>query len=180
MLWIPTVPLLLLLPLLPGCAYLGTAGTQAAYAVQQAGAPRQRVYKHMLGRETYFVFGRIEHKPTAANGRLAVLALSDRWRTNEVVDVNWFSRDGSYYGLNLPEGEYRLLVASDADGDGHLVASEVLGGRRVSVGPAASPDRVLGDCDIDLRRRVALGTTDFRVAVPVRVESPVTESVFFP
>ena len=174
-----TIALLLLPVFAAGCSYLGTAGTQAAYAVRQAGAPRQRVYKHMLGRETYFVFGQIEHKPASA-GRLAVLALSDRWHTNEVVDVNWFSRDGSYYGLNLPEGEYRLLVASDADGDGHLVANEVLGGRRVSVGPAAAPDRVLGDCDIDLRRRVALGTTGFRVAVPAHVEPPVAESVFFP
>lgn len=161
-----------------GCSYLGTVGTQAAYAVQQTGAPRQRTYKHMLSRETFFVFGRIEHLPATGRGGLAVVALSDRWATNEVVDVNRFPQEDSYYGLNLPAGEYRLVVVRDANGDGLFEAAEVVGGRRVSVGLEAAPERVLGDCDIDLRRRVELGTTRFRVAA--QAPTALRDSLFFP
>jgi pimeloyl-ACP methyl ester carboxylesterase len=171
------LPLLLaLMAVLPGCAYLQTAGKQAYYSASQAGAPRQRTYKHMLGRETYFVFGQIAH--AGATETLAVVALSDRWRTNEVVDVNRFSRGDSFYGLNLPAGDYRLVVVHDADGDGSYDQREVLGGRRVEVGPATAPDFVLGDCDIDLGRRAVLGETRFRIAAP-RAE-PLAESVVYP
>lgn len=171
--------LLVLCPILvAGCAYLDTAGIQAVYALRQLGGPQQRIYKHMLGRETYFVFGTIRHKPAQVRDRLAVVALSDRWRRGEVVDVNWFSRDDSYYGLNLPEGGYRLLVGHDADGDGWIQESETLGGRTLQIGPAVAPDRVLGDCDIDLSQRPQFAGTRFRVAVPPPVA--LTESVIYP
>ncbi|HLP00448.1 MAG TPA: DUF413 domain-containing protein [Opitutaceae bacterium] len=163
-----------------GCSYLGTAGEQALYTLQQAGAPRQRVYKHLLGRDTFFVFGRLEHEPAGVRGQLAVVALHDGLETNEVVDVNWFSRDDSYYGMNLPEGDYRLVVACDRNADGRVDQSEAIGGRRLYVDLAAAPDRVLGDCDIDLRRRVELGATRFTAAVPAIAAMPSRESLFYP
>ncbi|MFT3828842.1 MAG: DUF413 domain-containing protein [Opitutaceae bacterium] len=163
-----------------GCSYLNTASEQAFYSLQQAGAPRQRTYKHLLGRETFFVFGRLEHEPTVARGRLAVVALHDALAMNEVVDVNWFSRGESFYGLNLPEGEYRLLVASDRNADGRVDETEVIGGRRLRVDLAAAPDRVLGDCDIDLRRRVELGTTRFTATAPDSAAPPSRDSLFYP
>ncbi|HLP08232.1 MAG TPA: DUF413 domain-containing protein [Opitutaceae bacterium] len=163
-----------------GCSYLNTAGEQALYTLWQAGAPRQRVYKHLLRRDTFFVFGRLEHEPAAARGRLAVVALHDELETNEVVDVNWFSRDDSYYGMNLPEGDYRLVVACDRDGDGRVDQSEAIGGRRLRVDLTAAPDRVLGDCDIDLRRRVELGATRFTATAPAIAVPPSRESLFYP
>jgi hypothetical protein len=53
------LPLFVLTMALVGCAYVGTAAKQAYYSARQPVAPRQRVFKHMLDRDTFFVFGRI-------------------------------------------------------------------------------------------------------------------------
>lgn len=37
------------------------------------------------------------------------------------------SRINSYYGLNLPEGTYRLLLVSDRDLNGFFDETEVIG-----------------------------------------------------
>lgn len=175
------VVLLALLGLLqPGCSYVGTAGEQMVLSVRQAGAPRQRVYKHMLARETYFVFGRIQHLPARAHGRLAVVALYDHWTTNEVVETNWCAQGDSYFGMNLPAGEYRLVVACDQDGDGRVDEREAIGGCRLVVDQAAAPDHVLGGVDINLRRRAELGATQFSVVAPVEPASTAVDSLFYP
>lgn len=164
----------LLVVALAGCAYVGTATKQAYYSVRQPLAPRQRVYKHMLDRDTYFVFGKIEAGSGAAAGAaLAVVALSDAFKPGEVVDVNQTSRNESYYGLNLPVGEYHLFTVCDRNGDGFFDEHEIIGRRTVTLSRETAPEKVLGGCDI------AAGVTEppgapFRVAVrpaPVRVES---------
>ena len=166
-----------ILTVLSGCAYVGTAAQQAYYSARQPLAPRQKIYKHMLSRDTYFVFGQIESGASLAGAPLAVMALSDTFKAGEVVDVNHTSRDDSYYGLNLPEGDYLLVLVCDRNGDGFFDEHEVIGGRRVSLTPQVAPEKVLGECDIAAGGTAPLNSP-FRIAVrPVPVR---TESVFFP
>ncbi len=173
----PTLLLSVLGFVLAGCAYVGTAAKQAYYSLRQPLAPRQRVYKHMLARDTYFVFGRIETGFSTTGEALAVVALSDTFKPGEVVDVNHTTRDDSYFGLNLPEGKYRLFAVRDRNHDGFFDEREVIGGRTVVLDRQTAAEKVLGGCDI------TAGATEpprapFRIAVP-----PVparVESVFYP
>jgi len=95
------------------------------------------------------VFGQIEHRD-GKDAAIAVIAVSNAYQTGEVVDVSHFSRSDSYYGLNLPEGEYQLFVVSDLNGDGFYDEREVIGGRALSVNSKDAPEKVLGGRDIDL------------------------------
>ena len=99
---------------LGGCSYLGTMLSQAELALKQITEPQQRTYKHMLDRETFFVFGTIDNAAELDDVAIAVIALSDRFQAFETVDVNHMARPDSYYGLNLPAGDFRLLVISAA------------------------------------------------------------------
>ena len=163
---------------LSGCSYLQTASKQAYYAAHQIGAPQQRIYKHLLDRDTFFVFGRIQHAPTQPDSTVAVVAISDRFRSGEVVDVNHTSRADSFYGLNLPAGDYRLLTVSDLNRDGWYDETESLGERTLSLTLAQVPEKVLGGQDIDRRTGVAPTRSPFRIAA-VKPEATV-ESVIYP
>jgi len=163
---------------LAGCSYLGTAIKQACYSVRQPFAPRQRVYKHMLSRDTYFVYGQIDAGAGNAGAPLAVVALSDAFKIGEVVDVNHTSRDDSFYGLNLPGGSYRLVVVRDRNGDGFFDEHEIIGGRVVTLNPGVAPEKVLGGCDITTGATVP-SHPGFRIAVPPRPAAR-AESVFYP
>ena len=168
--------LLLVSVLCSGCSYVATLRRQSWFSVRQLGVPRQRIYKHMLSQETFFVFGMINHLPETG-GKVAVVALYDQLQTDEIVDVNWFSRSDSYFGLNLPAGTYRLLVAVDKNRDGRITDAEVVGGRLLTVDATTAPEHVLGDCDIDLRKRVTIGSTRFSVGVRATTAS---KSLFYP
>lgn len=161
-----------------GCSYVGTVLSQAGYSVRQMASPEQRLYKHMLDRETFFVFGKITSGGEVGRETIAVIALSDRFRSSEVVDVNHVARADSYYGLNLPAGEYRLMVVSDCNRDGYYDETEVIGSRAVSLSTHAIPDKVLGGYDIALAVRADTVGGSFRVSVPQTPER--AESLIFP
>ena len=164
---------------LSACTYLGTLVSQADYSLQQIASPEQRIYKHMLDRETYFVFGRITYTGRINHDAIAVLAISDRFRDSEVVDANHLGRTNSYYGLNLPPGDYRLLLVSDLNQDGYFDESETLAERTLSLNPESAPDKVFGHIDIERPRfGESSARTAFRVAVqPTTVKA---ESLFYP
>ncbi len=163
---------------LGACSYLGTLRAQSELATKQSAQPAQRNYKHMLDRDTYFVFGRLLNAPALNTQAVAVIAASDRFVAFEAVDVNHVAQPDSYYGLNLPAGDYRLLVVSDLDGNGRYDEREVIGSRPVSLDAQALPDRVLGEYDIDLATAVARPVSAFRVAV--RQSAPLVNSLFYP
>lgn len=168
----------LLLDCLGGCSYMGTLVTQADYSLQQMTSPEQRVIKHMLDRETYFVFGRIEPAAGMNNEAIAVVALSDRFRDSEVVDVNHLGQPDSYYGLNLPAGDYRLLLVSDLNRDGIYDERETLGARQLSLNPESAPDKVLGGMDLGPAKGGDSKHAGFRIAV--RKSPQLVESLFYP
>ncbi len=164
---------------LSGCSYLGNAARQAGLSVRHRQDPAQRVYKHMLTAENFFVFGKVKNGDNLNEEATAVVAVSDLYRTNEVVDVCQFSRISSFYGMNLPAGEYRLLVVSDLDRDGFYGEKEVVGGRRITLDPAAMPDKVVSDFDLDLDVPLAL-PAPVTLQLDTRKSSALTESLVFP
>lgn len=161
-----------------GCAYLGALMSQADYSLHQMTSPEQRIYKHMLDRETYFVFGRVTYTGQLRQEPMAVLAISDKFTNSEVVDVNHLARPDSYYGLNLPPGDYRLLLVSDTNRDGLYDETETLANRNISLNPESSPDKVCGGVDIERLVDNNGARSTFRITVPP--EKGQVESLFYP
>ncbi|MDX2110741.1 MAG: DUF413 domain-containing protein [Verrucomicrobiota bacterium] len=164
---------------LSSCAYVQTAGKQAYYAAKQTGTPRQRIYKHMLDRDTFFVFGRILNNSHPDGCALAVIAVSDAFQPGEVVDVNQFARTDSFYAMNLPAGDYRLLVVCDGNADGYYDEHEILGGRALGLDRECAPDKVLGDYAIDLALPMVGTQTPLHVKAE-KASNGVVDSVFYP
>ncbi|HEX5055449.1 MAG TPA: DUF413 domain-containing protein [Gammaproteobacteria bacterium] len=172
--------LLIVLPLfLTSCSYMGMLAVQKDYARQQRVSPEQRIYKHMLDHETCIVLGKIS-AGTARVSReaTAVIAVSDRFRNSEVVDINHSARPGSYYSLNLPAGNYRLLVVSDLDGDGYYDETEIVGSRALALARSTAGDGVLSQYDISLDGPGVPAAGKFRMSA--RKTSRDMRSLFYP
>lgn len=165
--------LAIILASLSGCSYIATVKSQVDNLFKQAIFPEQRTNKHILGRETFFVSGKIRHAKKINPDALAVIAVSDKFRPSEVVDVSYLARADSYYALNLPGGDYRLLVASDLDGNGYYDESDVLGYRALSLRDGSAPD----DYDIDLAAKTKPSGNSFHVNIPKSLQA---ESLFLP
>ncbi|CAM2006390.1 DUF413 domain-containing protein [Acanthopleuribacter pedis] len=162
-----------------GCTYVKFATRQGGYHLKQSVNPSQHNLKHMITRQTFFVFGRLLAAPSVdPELPLAVAAFSNRFGRWEVVDLNRVSRLDSYYGLNLPPGDYTLVVLADQNGDFQLTPNEILGSRHLALDPAANPKMVLGEVDIQL----APGATGFQTAFNLKLEppAPTRDSLFFP
>jgi len=135
---------LLLLCTLCACSYMKNASIQAEYGRIQKADPGQVNLKHMIDRETYFVIGQtIDTKGRYANIPLAVAAYSSKYKSNERVDTMYFAGAGTHFGLNLPEGDYQLLVFADSDEHQIFDQTEVIGQKAISLNQVISPDEVL-------------------------------------
>lgn len=163
---------------LSGCTYLHEVGKQATYAALQKSSPKLRIQKHLIDTGKFFVYGKIRGDAAINATSMAVVAMSDKFQQNEIVDINSFSRIDSYYGLNLPEGTYRLLVVSDLDGNGFYDETEVIGSRMLSLSEKESPGKVTGGFDLEA------GAPGPFSGAPFRIESLGTsglaESLFYP
>jgi hypothetical protein len=80
---------------LSGCAYVRHAAVQTGYSLRQRGTPEVRVFKHMVARPTFYVFGTLTLRGHFNPDSLAVVAISDQYTAGEIVDVNHFSRQES-------------------------------------------------------------------------------------
>lgn len=160
-----------------GCAYLGTWAKQSYYSFQLRHSPRQRTSKHLLDRENFFVFGKVAGAEIPSATAVAVLALSSAPVAGEIVDIGQSVRCDSYYGLNLPPGEYRLVAAADLNGDGVCTEQEVIAERSVRLDEKAT-DKILGNYNLDARNVRRGVPPNFRIAV--QREPDPTPSVFYP
>lgn len=162
---------------LAGCSYIETMVSQADYSWRQKTSPEQRIYKHMLNHESFFVSGKIGNTNHVNREAIAVIAVSDKFRSSEVVDVNHAVRPNSYYNLNLPAGDYQLLVVSDFDRNGYYDETEVIGTRMLSL-TKSHEGMVLNEYDIALNERINLTRSPFQVNTP-RTRAGM-ESLFYP
>ena len=89
---------------------------QSEYARIQRADPGQVNFKHMLDRETFFIQGRaLDDTGSFSESPKAVAAYSSKFKANERVDTMYMGGVGDHYELNLPEGEYDLLIFADYD-----------------------------------------------------------------
>ncbi len=140
---------LALLPLLASCTFLQNAALQAEYERLQTAEPSMRNLKHLVSRETFLVHGRIHGGEGPAPSRpLSLVAFSSRLRAHEPVDAMHQLAPDTHYGLNLPPGEYELVLLSDLDGNGRLEAGEALARRRLQLPDAPTAQRVQGQVDL--------------------------------
>lgn len=165
---------------LSGCSYLGSTFKQVRLSALQKQSPTQRVYKHMLLSDNFFVFGKIKNGSDSNGAVTAVVAVSDQFQKSEVVDVSHFYRNNnSFYGLNLPAGQYQLLVVSDLNHDGFFDEKEVIGGRPLALELEKIPAKVLGDFTIDLDSPFVPPAV-LLFHLEVRKSEVAAESLFFP
>ena len=160
------------------CSYMKHASIQAEYARIQKADPGQVNLKHMLDRETYFVIGQtIDKEARYANLPLAVAAYSNKFKPHERVDTMYFAGAGTHFGLNLPEGDYQLLVFVDIDRNQIFDPSEVIGRKAISLNQTTSPDKVLDRIDIQLSSPLRV---DWAEAISRPQLAEPQQSLFFP
>ncbi|MEZ5729238.1 MAG: hypothetical protein R3E48_15350 [Burkholderiaceae bacterium] len=169
---------LLLLPVLGACSYLEYASVQADYARIQQADPGQVNLKHMIDRQTYYVIGRtVGEKARFENTGLAVAAYSSRYKSNERVDTMYFAGAGTHFGLNLPEGDFKLLVFADTDRNRIYDRTEVVGQASIRLNERSLPNKVLDRVEISLRPAQRVDWVE-PFSMP-HADDP-TNSLFFP
>ncbi|MCP4450376.1 MAG: alpha/beta hydrolase, partial [Planctomycetes bacterium] len=124
---------------------------QAEYARIQKADPGQVNLKHMIDREKYFVIGEtIDKEVSYADTSMAVAAYSSRFKPHERVDTMYLAGAGTHFGLDLPEGDYQLLVLADMDKNQMFDQTEVIGQKAISLNQTTLPDKVLDRVEIQL------------------------------
>ena len=177
-LWRHVLPILLLLPLLCSCSYLKYASVQAEYARIQQAEPGQVNLKHMLDRDTHFVLGRTLDPSGRHNDLpMAIAAYSSRFKPHERVDTMFFTGVGTHYGLNLPDGEFDLLVYSDHNANGTFDSGEVVGRKHIILNRQTSPDKVRDGVDFALTEPSRVAWAE---AIPRPDDTELQASLFYP
>ncbi|WP_416308699.1 esterase/lipase family protein [Neptunicella sp. SCSIO 80796] len=164
--------------MLSSCTYLKYASVQANYAQIQNAAPSQINLKHMLDRETFFVIGRtFDQSGKYADVSLAVAAYSDKYKRNERVDMMFFKGTGTHFGLNLPDGDYDLLIYADINGNHIFEQNETVGERKLSLSKTLYPQLIVNQIDIPLTASKVSARSE-KIALPENVETK--QSLYYP
>lgn len=160
------------------CTYLENVKKQSKYSRIQETNPSQRNLKHLIDRQTFLVYGRVlDDKKLYSGLSFAVVAYSNRYANNELVDATRVAHTGTHFGMNLPDGTYELLVLADRDRNGRLNHSEVIGRRQIDLNAEAYPDKVVDNIDIALSAPEAV---DWTINIPVPEIPQSQESLFYP
>ena len=169
---------LLVLALLGSCTYIQNTLKQAQYLQTQKTNPRQRNIKHMISRQTFFIYGLIIDESNLKSGLpLSVAAYSNKYKSNELVDVTHFASVGTHYALNLPAGKYELFVFADIDQNNILDQSEVVGWRQVDLSTESGQEKVLTDFDINLSENI---NVDWEINISTPEIAVIQKSLFYP
>lgn len=176
------VKLLLALLLLPAvlcsCTYLKYTALQADYARIQKSEPGQVNLKHMIDRELFYVIGRtIDEDERYANLPMAIAAYSNKFKANERVDTMFFRGVGTHYGLSLPDGDYRLVVFADLDGNKQFDHIEVVGERELSLHGNLEVVKVRAQINVTLSKPKTIEWIE-SIEAPSEVVSQ--DSLFYP
>ncbi len=164
--------------LLSSCTYLKYTSIQAEYARLQNADPSQVNLKHMLDREKFFVFGRtLDDAGVYAKSSMAISAYSSKFKDNERVSTMFFVGSGTHYGLNLPEGDYTLVVYSDNNNDQVFQRSEIVGQKDIELKATETVEKVVGSIDIKLEDARVI---DWVETIPVPGMTQNKQSLFYP
>jgi hypothetical protein len=164
-----------------GCTYLRYTSVQQGYAAEHETAPGQWYAKHLLGSDTYIVYGRLlETRSLQGVRSLAVVAVSDRYRPDEIVETCRLGQPSTYYGMKLPAGEFRLLVLADRNGNGRYDREDVVAERIVHLDRIRYPDRIAGHLDVVLEPVRSQLSDRLIAALPRPIEPDARDSLFFP
>ena len=164
--------------LLCSCSYLKYTAIQAEYSRIQSAEPGQVNLKHMIDRETFFVFGKtIDESAKYPDSYLAIAAYSNKFKENERVDTMYFAGAGTHFGLNLPEGVFTLLVFADLDANKIFDQSEIVGQRTIELNETNAQEKILGHIDIAL---TAPEQIDWVESIPMPEIAEPKQSLFYP
>ena len=170
--------IVLVLAFFGSCNYMQNTLKQAQYSRIQETNPGQRNLKHMIGRQTIFIYGLIKDGANIDPGLpLSVAAYSSKYNKNELVDVTHFAGVGTHYALNLPVGKYDLLVFADIDQNNLFDQSEVVGRRQVDIWTEFGQKKVLTNFDINLSANINI---DWNINIPTPKIAEIQKSLFFP
>jgi triacylglycerol esterase/lipase EstA (alpha/beta hydrolase family) len=160
------------------CAYIYNVAKQSKYSRIQETNPSQRNQKHMIDRQTFFVYGRIVDATNSYPDQpIAVAAFSNRYVANELVDVTHVAHAGTHYGLNLPDGAYELLVLADQDQNGVLDEGEIVGRHQIELSVEGYAEKVADNIDIRLSEQEP---ANWVINIPMPEITLSQESLFFP
>lgn len=164
--------------MLSSCAYLSSLSRQGQYAEIQETNPGLHNLKHMIGRETFFIYGLIQDATELFKDRsLSVAAYSDRFKHHELVDITHFARVGTHYSLNLPPGKYNLFVFSDNDQNEIFDQSEVIGQRQIELREDAATEKIITGFDISISTNIHI---DWSINIPVLKAPEIQQALFYP
>ena len=166
---------------LGSCTYMKHVVDQSQRTEQQRADPSLKNLKHLLDAKTQYVYGRIlDPEGKFKRAAVAVAGYANAYGTTELVDLMGVASVGTHYGLTLPCTEdttYRLVVLTDADGNGQFDPHEVIGQRLIEPSQLTRDGGVLRNLDIVLSTRKAAP-----IPGPVQVPAPppIERSVFYP
>ncbi|MCP4409329.1 MAG: alpha/beta hydrolase [Gammaproteobacteria bacterium] len=166
--------------LIHGCAYLQNTFKQAGYESSFKRTNKKAVLKHLLTRDTFYVYGNLKDEDdTYQDYALAVAALTEAGDKNEVVDVTHFARSNSYYGLHLPAGGYRLIVLADLNEDDLYESSEIIAHVPIRLDKKSDPELVASS-DIIVTPTIP-SHKFYDISIPVRSAAVAKkQSLFYP
>ncbi|TQV88512.1 alpha/beta hydrolase [Aliikangiella coralliicola] len=174
---LPIIGLVIAL-LLSSCTYLKYASIQSEYARIQNAEPGQLNLKHMIDKETYFVIGKtVKGACRCVNLQMAVSAYSDKFKRNERVDTMYFASYETHFGLNLPEGDYDLLVFADKNENKIFEKTEIVGRQSIALNNAAAPENVLNHVEVKLEESISV---DWAESIPFPKVNEPQKSLFYP
>ena len=135
------------------CTYLKHASIQADYARLQKAEPSQRNVRHMIERQNFVVIGKIQDPNNLYRqdkNTKAVAAFSSRFKANELVEVMRDMGAGTHFGLDLPSGNYDILVFSDRNRNRVYDSDEVIGKSKLSLSKQNYPSMVVTQHSIEI------------------------------
>jgi len=136
--------------------------------------------KHLLTGDTHFVYGSLKtsQKPPPPPAALAVAVFS-RSNYGDLVEVCHFVQQNSFYGFNLPQGDFTMVALADRNRDHAYDQSEIIALKDFSVNDVAFSNKV-GNVDLiwGEKARPAFDR-EFTIAVEKSAQVQ-SQSLFYP
>ncbi|MEZ9233061.1 hypothetical protein AB4259_18480 [Vibrio amylolyticus] len=170
--------LLLSILFLTSCTYLKYSAIQSEYSNAHEVAPSKLNLKHMINQDSYFVWGLpITENEDDTSTPMLIAAYSSEFEEHELVDTMFFTGVLTHYALNLPEGNYTVLIYADSNGDQLFDHSEVVAEHELQLNPSRYPNKLAEGIDIALTQNT---TVEWAKAIPQPERPQLKTSLYYP